>query len=69
NPDTGNPVEPTFENIKDFSYPISRHLYMVTDGSPKGYVAAYINWCIGPEGQAVAEAIGYIAAYELAGPS
>ncbi|MFX0089716.1 MAG: PstS family phosphate ABC transporter substrate-binding protein, partial [Candidatus Hodarchaeota archaeon] len=26
NPDTGNPVEPTFENIKDFSYPISRHL-------------------------------------------
>ncbi|MFX0097272.1 MAG: phosphate ABC transporter substrate-binding protein [Candidatus Hodarchaeota archaeon] len=67
NPNTGNPVEPTFENIKDFSYPIARHLYMVTDGSPTGHIAAYINWCIGPDGQAVAEAIGYVAAYELAG--
>ncbi|MFX1486300.1 MAG: PstS family phosphate ABC transporter substrate-binding protein [Promethearchaeota archaeon] len=68
-PDTGNPVEPTFENIKDFSYPIARHLYAVTNGRPAGFIAAYIDWCIGPEGQTIAESIGYIAAYELAGPS
>lgn len=68
-PDTGIPVEPTFENIKSFSYPIARHLYVVTDGRPTGFIAAYVDWCIGPEGQSVAESIGYIAAYELAGPS
>ncbi|MHA1237893.1 MAG: PstS family phosphate ABC transporter substrate-binding protein [Candidatus Odinarchaeia archaeon] len=67
NPDTGEPVDPTIDNIKNFVYPISRYLYMVTNGEPTGYVAAYLDWCIGPEGQAIATEVGYVSCYEFVG--
>ncbi|WEU40336.1 MAG: PstS family phosphate ABC transporter substrate-binding protein [Candidatus Odinarchaeum yellowstonii] len=64
-PDTGNPVEPSFENIRDFTYPISRYLYVITNGVPRGYISAYIDWCLGPVGQQIANDTGYLPVYSL----
>ncbi|MEM2109705.1 MAG: PstS family phosphate ABC transporter substrate-binding protein [Candidatus Odinarchaeota archaeon] len=64
-PVSGIPIEPNPENIKDFTYPIARYLYMVTNGIPRGYIAAYIDWCLGPQGQVVAETTGYMPVYSL----
>ncbi len=64
-PNTGIPVEPSFENIKSFTYPIARYLYVITNGVPRGYIAAYIDWCLGPEGQVIANNTGYLPVYSL----
>ena len=34
-------------------YPITRNLYLVTKGAPKGETKAFIDWTLSPEGQAV----------------
>ena len=68
-PSTGEPVQPTLENIQNFTYPISRYLYMVTNGEPSGYIAAYLYWCISPEGQSIAAELGYVPCYTLIGSS
>jgi len=59
--DSSSPgVPPTPEMIKDGTYPISRCLYLYTDGIPKGAVKDYIKWILGPEGQKVVEQVEYI---------
>jgi len=59
--DSSSPgVPPTPEMIKDGTYPISRYLYLYTDGIPKGAVKDYIKWILGPEGQKVVEQVEYI---------
>ena len=40
-------------------YPISRPLYMATNGKPKADVARFLSWIVGPEGQAVVEREGF----------
>jgi len=42
-------------------YPISRPLYMATNGKPKADVAAFLAWIGGPEGQAVVAREGFFA--------
>ena len=46
------------------AYPISRPLYMATNGKPKGAVAAFLQWIVGPEGQAVVEREGFFTVGE-----
>ncbi len=46
------------------AYPISRPLYMATNGKPKGAVAALLQWIVGPEGQAVVEREGFFTVGE-----
>jgi len=41
-------------------YPVSRPLYMVTDGEPKGAVAAYLNFVKGKDGQKLVEKTGFV---------
>lgn len=38
---------------RDKSYPIARELYIYTPGEPVGEVKEFINWVLGPEGQAI----------------
>ncbi len=64
-PITGIPVEPSLDNIKNFTYPIARYLYVITNGVPRGYIAAYIDWCLGPVGQLIANNTGYLPVYSL----
>ena len=41
-------------------YPIARPLYYYTDGQPKGAVAEYIRFVIGPEGQKIVKKEGFV---------
>jgi phosphate transport system substrate-binding protein len=45
-------------------YPISRPLYMATNGRPKGDAAAFLAWIVGPEGQKVVEREGFFTVGE-----
>jgi phosphate transport system substrate-binding protein len=45
--------------IESGDYPISRPLYMATNGKPKGDIAAFMGWVVGPEGQAIVEREGF----------
>ena len=38
---------------EDPDYPLTRPLYLLTHGDPKGQVKAFIDWVLGAEGQAV----------------
>jgi phosphate transport system substrate-binding protein len=53
-------VEPTVANVINGSYPISRSLYMLTNGEPTGLVKAFIDFVLGPEGQAIIEEEGFV---------
>jgi phosphate transport system substrate-binding protein len=41
------------------AYPISRPLWMATNGTPKGTAAGFLAWIVGAEGQKVVEAEGF----------
>ena len=57
-------VAPTIENVRNGTYPISRYLYFYTVDPPAGLIKSFIEWTIGPEGQRVIQANGYIPLYE-----
>ncbi|MCX6572653.1 MAG: phosphate ABC transporter substrate-binding protein [Candidatus Aminicenantes bacterium] len=46
------------------NYPISRPLFMATNGKPKGVAAEFLQWIVGPEGQAVVEREGFFTVGE-----
>jgi len=56
---------PTYENVKEGIYPLSRYLYMVTNGIPKSgsLTDRFIDFVKSPEGQKLVEQCGYIAIY------
>jgi len=35
------------------AYPVSRPLWMATNGAPKGTASGFLAWIVGPEGQKV----------------
>jgi phosphate transport system substrate-binding protein len=53
-------VEPGADVARSGKYPISRKLYMYTAGEPKGEIKAYIEWCLGPQGQKIVEQEGFV---------
>ncbi len=53
-------VPPTIETVRDGTYPIARSLYMYTAGEPTGEVRAYLDWILGPEGQAIVGKLGFV---------
>lgn len=44
-------VYPTIENVMEGKYPISRPLYLYTNGEPKGLVKDFIDYALSEEGQ------------------
>ncbi len=46
-------VEPTIENVTAQKYPISRPLYVYTNGEPQGFVKIFIDFGLSPQGQKV----------------
>jgi phosphate transport system substrate-binding protein len=52
-------VEPTEATALDGTYPISRALYMYTQGEAHGDVKAYLDWIMSDAGQAIVERSGY----------
>ena len=58
--DAGGPyVLPAIATVNDGSYPISRPLYMATNGKPNNDIAAFLGWIVSPEGQAIVEREGF----------
>lgn len=53
-------VLPTVETVNSFAYPIARELYVYTAGEPSPEVRAYLDWILGPEGQAVVASLGFV---------
>lgn len=53
-------VVASIETAKDGSYPIARYLYMYSDGEPDGVMAAYLEWILGEEGQAIVTDQGFV---------
>ncbi|WP_409368709.1 substrate-binding domain-containing protein [Lysinibacillus sp. 38-6] len=53
-------IEPTKENIRNGTYPLTSEFYAVTTGTENPNVQKFIDWIVSPEGQALVEKVGYV---------
>lgn len=53
-------VKASKETVLSNKYPISRPLFMYTNGTPKGLAKQYIDYIISPEGQKLVEEEGFV---------
>ncbi len=51
---------PTVENVINKTYPLSRPLYLYTDGEPQGVVKLFIDFTLGPVGQTQFTETGFV---------
>jgi phosphate transport system substrate-binding protein len=60
-PEPGAPfVLPSVATGADGSYPISRPLYVYTDDTDDPVIGDYLNWILGPAGQAIVADLGFV---------
>jgi phosphate transport system substrate-binding protein len=57
---TVNGVKASVETCISKEYPVSRPLYMYTDGEPKGEAAGFIKFILSPAGQALVGKEGFV---------
>jgi phosphate transport system substrate-binding protein len=50
----------TKQGVVDGSYPISRPLFMYTNGKPSGTAKKFLDFITGDQGQRIAEEVGYV---------
>jgi phosphate transport system substrate-binding protein len=53
-------IAPTIDNVKTKTYPISRDLYVITNGKPSGLAGDFIRYILSPEGQKIVADEGYV---------
>jgi len=53
-------VTPSSETVKDGSYPLSRTLYMYTEGEPDDEERVFLEFVTGERGQAITEGMGFV---------
>jgi len=53
-------VAPTIDNVKTRTYPISRDLYVITNGEPSGLAGDFIKYILSPDGQKIVADEGYV---------
>jgi phosphate transport system substrate-binding protein len=53
-------IAPTTATVKDKTYPVSRDLYMITNGQPTGLTKDYLDYLLGPDGQKIVAQQGYV---------
>lgn len=63
--DDGVVVEPTAANIATYSYPMSRSLFLLTNGEPKDEAKDFIDFILGERGQALVRKHGYLSLDQL----
>jgi phosphate transport system substrate-binding protein len=54
-----NNIDATVETARTGQYPISRPLYMYTNGEPKGEVENFIKFIYSPKGQSIIAEVGF----------
>lgn len=59
-PVTVEKIECTKQAIQDEKYPLSRYLYMYTNGKPAGNVKKFIDFVLSKEGQKLVEEEGFV---------
>ena len=60
-------VAPSTASAVDGTYPLARYLQFYTVAPPEGVVKAFIDWSLGPVGQATVAEVGYIPLWPAAG--
>lgn len=66
NNDNDSSFFPTIENITNGNYPISRYLYIYTNGIPTKEIAEYVKWILNKKGgQKVVENLGFVPLPDL----
>ena len=53
-------ISPTVANVKDLSYPMSRNLYVITNGQPSGLTSDFIKYILSADGQKIVADEGYV---------
>jgi phosphate transport system substrate-binding protein len=53
-------IEPTLPNVKSKVYPISRPLFLYTNGEPKGVIKDFIDFVFSPAGQDLVKKIDFV---------
>jgi len=53
-------LEPTVENVRSTAYPISRPLYLYTNGEPQGIVKEFIDFVYSKEGQEIVKETDFV---------
>jgi len=56
------PVLPTPETIRSGTYPLARMLRLASVENPSGTAKALLDFCLGPNGQALLQRAGYVGA-------
>ncbi|GHT35622.1 phosphate ABC transporter substrate-binding protein [Endomicrobiia bacterium] len=54
-------IYPTPENVRNKKYPISRPLYLYTNGSPQGIVKTFIDYALSDAGQKVVSETDFVS--------
>jgi phosphate transport system substrate-binding protein len=63
--DDGTVVAPTNENIATRKYPLSRPLFLLTNGAPIGSTKTFIDFVLGERGQELVKKHGYLRLKDL----
>lgn len=63
----GNEISPTPVNIAADKYPMSRPLYLLTDGEPTGHARTFVDFMLSDRGQELVRKHGYLDLAELEG--
>jgi phosphate transport system substrate-binding protein len=58
-------VEASATTAVNGTYPVSRALFMFTNGWPKGDTLSFINFVVSPKGQKIAQEEGYVPMYNI----
>jgi phosphate transport system substrate-binding protein len=58
-------VQPIPQNVKNGTYGLSRPLFLITNGKPKGPAKTFINFVVSPQGQALVSRHGYLTLAQL----
>lgn len=58
--DGGIAVAPSHAAVTDGSYPLARPLYLYTAAPAAAHVQAFLEWVLGPDGQAIVSELGFV---------
>jgi phosphate transport system substrate-binding protein len=53
-------IPASLDNVKTKTYPVSRDLYVITNGQPSGLAGDFIKYILSPDGQKIVSDEGYV---------
>ena len=63
--ESGEVIEPTPQNIANHRYPMSRPLFLITNGEPTGDAKTFVDFMLSPRGQELVKKHGYLGLDQL----